>query len=98
MNLYKGNPDAKTHEQLVKTECQEITHLVVKAGQEIPKHAHPWHVVVVIYKGKVNFSNESKSEELIPGKIITLEPNETHGLVAVEDSALMVIKSKLMDA
>ncbi|MDU1214166.1 MAG: cupin, partial [Finegoldia magna] len=32
---------------------------------------------------------------IIPGDIITMDPNEIHALKALEDSDLMVIKAKI---
>ena len=49
----------------------------------------------MIYKGNVDFTGENGTQTIEPGTIIRLEPGEDHSLVALEDSDLMVIKSKL---
>ena len=52
-------------------------------------------MVVVIYKGKVDFVGENGNEIIVPGDIITMDPNELHALRAIDDSDLMVIKAKI---
>ena len=82
-------------EHLVDEENLQVTHLQIKKGEEIPSHKSDKSVVVVIYKGKVDFSGENGSEVIIPGDIIVMDPNEMHALQALEDSDLMVIKARI---
>ena len=82
-------------EHLLDEDKLQITHLQIKKGEKVPSHKSDKNVVVVIYKGKVNFTGENKSEIILPGDIITMEPNEMHALEAIEDSDLMVIKAKI---
>jgi len=71
----------------------KFEHLV--EGDEIPSHKSDKSVVVVIYKGKVDFKGENGNQIIIPGDIITMDPNEIHALKALEDSDLMVIKVRI---
>lgn len=80
-------------EHLVDEDNLQITHLQIKKGEEVPSHKSDKNVVVVIYKGKVDFKGENGSQIIIPGDIITMDPNEMHALEAIEDSDLMVIKA-----
>lgn len=82
-------------EHLVDEENLQVTHLQIKKGEEVPSHKSDKSVVVVIYKGKVDFSGENGSEVIIPGDIIVMDPNEMHALNAIEDSDLMVIKARI---
>lgn len=82
-------------EHLVDEENLQVTHLQIKKGEEVPSHKSDKNVVVVIYKGKVNFTGENGKEPIAPGDIITMEPNEMHALEAIEDSDLMVIKARI---
>ncbi len=82
-------------EHLVDEENIQITHLQIKKGEEIPEHKSDKNVVVVIYKGKVEFTGENATDIIVPGDIITMDPNEIHALRALEDSDLMVIKAKI---
>ncbi|KXA31509.1 hypothetical protein HMPREF3229_00340 [Peptoniphilus harei] len=49
-------------------------------------------MVLVIYKGKVDFKEEKGNQIIIPGDIIAMDPNEIYVLKALGDSDLMVIK------
>ena len=82
-------------EHLVDKDNLQITHLQIKKGEEVPSHKSDKNVVVVIYKGKVDFKGENGSEIISPGDIITMDSNEMHALEAIEDSDLMVIKARI---
>lgn len=82
-------------EHLVDEENLQVTHLQIKKGEEIPSHKSDKDAVVVIYKGKVDFSGENGSEIIVPGDIIVMKPEEMHTLTAIEDSDLMVIKARI---
>lgn len=82
-------------EHLVDEDNLQITHLQIKKGEEIPNHKSDKSVVVVIYKGKVDFKEENGNQIIIPGDIITMDPNEIHALKDLEDSDLMVIKVRI---
>lgn len=82
-------------EHLIDEENLQVTHLQIKKGEEVPSHKSDKNVVVVIYKGRVNFSGENDKEIIVPGDIINMEPGEIHALEALEDSDLMVIKAGL---
>lgn len=82
-------------EHLVDEENLQVTHLQIKRGDQIPSHKSDKSVVVVIYKGRVNFEGENESVTIVPGDIITMKPSEMHALKALEDSDLMVIKARI---
>lgn len=52
---------------------------------------------MVPIKGKAIFGDvtEKREEVVVPGDIVQLHPNEHHYLKAIEDTEVMVIKSKL---
>lgn len=82
-------------EHLVDEENLQITHLQIKKGEEVPSHKSDKSVVVVIYKGKVDFTGENETQTIVPSDIIVMKPNEMHALRALEDSDLMVIKARI---
>ena len=82
-------------EHLLDEDKLQITHLQIKKGEEIPSHKSDKNVVVVIYKGKVDFVWENGNDIIVPGDIITMEANELHALKAIDESDLMVIKAKI---
>lgn len=82
-------------EHLLDEDKLQITHLQIKQGEEVPSHKSDKNVVVIIYKGKVDFVGENGNEIIVPGDIISMKPNELHALKAIDDSDLMVIKAKI---
>lgn len=96
MQIYQAK-DGQLAEHLFESDTQTVTHLQIKAGKSVPRHKSPNYVVVVIYKGKVIFSTDDDKVELCPGTIVRMVPDEYHSLQALEDSDLMVVKSKLKE-
>ena len=82
-------------EHLIDEEKLQVTHLQIKRDQEIPSHKSDKNVVVVIYKGKVEFKGENGKTLIVPGDIIAMDPEEMHSLYGIEDSDLMVIKARI---
>lgn len=95
MKVYTGRTDIKLFEHLIDEPNQTVTHLVLKAGQAVPEHKVPQTVIVVPIKGRIDFSNCEESQEIYPGRIVQMIPDEWHALKALEDSELMVVKSTL---
>lgn len=93
MHRYEGKGSTG---HVFESENQVVTNLVIPAGKDIPTHDAPYTVVVVPVKGRIIFSGENFSEEIYPGVIVRMEPNEPHSLHALEDSELMVVKSSLI--
>lgn len=94
MKKYQG---ANKISNIFESKNQIITDLVIPKGKEIPTHHVAYTVVVIPVKGKVIFSGENFEEEIEPGIIVRLQPDEKHKLFALADSEIMVIKSHLAD-
>lgn len=82
-------------EHLIDEDKLQVTHLQIKSGEEIRRHKSDKTVIVVIYKGKVDFTGEDEKDIILPGDIIRMDPNESHSLKATEDSDLLVIKAAI---
>ena len=86
---------AKAH-HVYETDKQVVTHLNIKAGEDVPTHTSPMSVIVVIYEGEVEFTEANNVFNIKPGDIVQMDPNVEHSLKAIADSKLMVIKSELL--
>jgi quercetin dioxygenase-like cupin family protein len=97
MQFIKTDANVDLAENIVETASQTVTHLVIPAGKTVPKHHVPYDVIVVPIKGKVVFGDvdHGHHEALVPGDIVKMAPGEWHDLKAVDDTEVMVIKSKL---
>ena len=85
---------ARAH-NIYETDFQVVTHLNIKANEEIPSHKSTMNVIVVIYEGEVEFTENEDTYNIKPGDIVQMNPNTPHSLKAISDSKLMVIKSDL---
>ena len=75
---------------LVKTKVIEVIRLVLPAGKEIPTHKAPNEITVQCLEGRVAFTTEGKTQELISGQLLYLAAGEPHAVLAVEGSSLLV--------
>lgn len=85
---------ARAH-NIYETDSQVVTHLNIRANEEIPSHKSTMNVIVVIYEGEVEFTENEDTYNINPGDIVQMNPNTPHSLKAISDSKLMVIKSDL---
>lgn len=85
---------ARAH-NIYETDSQVVTHLNISANEEIPSHKSTTNVIVVIYEGEVEFTENEDTYNINPGDIVQMNPNTPHSLKAISDSKLMVIKSEL---
>ena len=95
MILYQGSTLIHRSEQLFTSAEQEVSRVVLKAGDGLARHQVNKTVVVVPIRGKIHFFGEDHDAILTPGSIVRMLPNEPHHLDAIEDSEFMVIKSAL---
>jgi len=75
---------------LAKTADLELIRLVLPAGKEIPTHKAPGEITVQCLEGRVAFTAESTTHELIAGQLLYLAAGEPHAVKGIEDSSLLV--------
>ncbi|MFO3664709.1 cupin domain-containing protein [Anaerococcus sp. ENR0831] len=85
---------ARAH-NIYESDSQVVTHLNISANEKIPSHKSTMNVIVVIYEGEVEFTENEDTYNIKPGDIVQMNPNTPHSLKAIIDSKLMVIKSDL---
>ncbi|MGT2846696.1 AraC family ligand binding domain-containing protein [Streptococcus massiliensis] len=95
MKFYTIDKQADFAETPVQETGRIIHHLHLAAGKEVPEHSADALVTVICLQGKVDFNCQGETVQLVPGSFLTMEPNELHSLVGLEDSHLYVIKQLL---
>ena len=75
---------------LVKTDDLELIRLVLPAGKEIPMHQAHGEITVQCLEGRISFTADSKTQELMPGQLLYLRTGEPHALKAIENSSVLV--------
>lgn len=72
----------------------DLLNVQLRAGEEIPAHSAKNTVIIIVRKGDVVFNVEGEDVQLTSEDVLLLEPNEIHGLKAVTDVDIIVIKIK----
>ena len=85
-------PDLATSKTatLVKTDDLELIRLVVPAGKEIATHKAPGPITVQCLEGRVAFTAQGKTQELVAGQLLYLPAEQPHALKGIESSSLLV--------
>jgi quercetin dioxygenase-like cupin family protein len=81
--------DAKTT-TLLKTPNVEVVRLVMQADKEISEHEAPGEIIVQCLEGKVVFSALGKTQQLEPGQLMYLAPEEPHSVKCIEDASFLL--------
>jgi quercetin dioxygenase-like cupin family protein len=74
---------------LVKTKAFEAVQLVLRAGDQIARHAVPGHATIQCIEGSAILETDRRIE-LSAGDWLYLERGEEHSISAVEDGSLLV--------
>jgi quercetin dioxygenase-like cupin family protein len=75
---------------VVKTDSMRIVHLLVPAGQTIPKYEAQGEIVIHCLEGRVAVSAQGQVYDLSHGELLYLLVNEPFSVKAKEDVSLLV--------
>ena len=81
--------DTKTT-TLLKTNSLEVLRLVMPAGKKIAEHKATGEITVQCLEGRIQFTSQGKSKELVAGDLLYLRAAEPHAVEAIEDSSVLV--------
>lgn len=90
--LYKLEEKNKHLSNVFTEKNISVMNLQLKANEEIAPHNGNYDVLVIVRKGQVRFDIEGEDVLLTHFDVLYMEPMEMHGLVAVEDTDLIVVK------
>jgi quercetin dioxygenase-like cupin family protein len=76
---------------LVRYPNLQITLRTMKANTQIPEHSAPGRACIYAMRGHIRMHADGKLFDLPQGKSLILDPNVTHDVQAVEESAFLVI-------
>jgi len=79
----------KMRRQAVHTQRLTLARLEMKAGCAVPVHSHENEQVSMVLSGRLRFLLGNGPEEVGPGQVIRLAPNEPHGVEVLEDSIVL---------
>ena len=91
------NADKRTRELQPDVEHTVLSHhkhlmlceVSLAQGVTFPAHAHPHVQIVYIVSGSVTFTRDGETFDLEAGESCLIEPNQTHSLIAKEDTLVI---------
>lgn len=75
---------------LFKSVDLEVMRLVVPAGSSLPPHSVPGEITVQCIEGAIDITADGHSHVLQAGQLMYLAGGVTHGVVALQDSSVLV--------
>lgn len=78
--------------RVLKEDKFDCIHMHLKKGENISTHHAKTDVVIIVRTGKVEFDVEGEKVTLTNEDILYLEPYEKHGLQAIEETDLILMK------
>ncbi|MGM0896344.1 MAG: AraC family ligand binding domain-containing protein [Bacillota bacterium] len=85
---------AKKSAAVLQTANAKVMNIQLRKGEAIPEHHADAEVVIVVRKGRVQFTSEGQTIEATPENVLHLAPMENHQLLATENSDLLVFQIK----
>jgi len=85
------SPDRPVSKLLYDSDAMRVVLFGLLPGQEIPPHTAPSRVVLHMVEGKGAFLAGSGEQPANAGALLITEPNEPHGLKAVEKTVLLAV-------
>lgn len=83
-----------SHDHVAKTVLHHrdlrMVLMVMKAGARIPRHHAKGSMTIQALDGRAVVTLLDSSFDLGPGKVLAIEPDLTHAVVAIEDTALIL--------
>lgn len=86
-----------THCRIIKEDAKfRVYDYTAKAGDKIPMHSHPPHVVYVLEGGKTKFTMEDGSVKIVdlkPGDAL-INPKTVHAVEHMTDVHVIIVEDK----
>ena len=90
-NTYTERPiskEATTSRVLVNNDVLRHVMFTMDAGQVLTEHTSTRAVIINILEGRFRFTINGKDNEVVPGDVIYLAPNDPHAVEALEPSRM----------
>ncbi|MBA4536962.1 cupin domain-containing protein [Bacillus aquiflavi] len=84
--------EPKNMQKLLSFNENQLIQIQLLAGKEISTHKAGTDALIIVRKGKVQFTVEGKEIVITNHDILYLEPDENHSIIALEDTELLLVK------
>lgn len=78
--------------QIGQYAATRVMQLQLKAGSEMPSHAAPERVLVIVLSGEGHFDFSGEIVPLHERQVLHMAPGEPHGVVAKTDMELLLVR------
>ena len=85
LDFHENKPVLKI---LMETRSSKEIRIVFKKGVELKEHKTNSPILVQVFEGSISFSVENEVLSLNKGEMVSLEPNISHSLKALEESVV----------
>jgi len=68
-----------------------VQRVSMRRGTKLDPHRHPEKVMLIVYEGVLSIKIESSKRIVYAGDIITINPEATHSIQAVNDVKMIVL-------
>jgi quercetin dioxygenase-like cupin family protein len=79
--------------RLITGKHVEVGWLSFKAGEGANEHTHPHEQIIVALSGRVRFTLDGETREVVRGQAVHIPPNVPHSSVVLEDADAISCKS-----
>lgn len=83
---------AKKSAPVLQLDNAKVMNIQLRKGESIPEHHAKAEVVIVVRRGRVEFTVQGEKAVASPENVLHLSPLENHQLTAQEDSDLLVFQ------
>ncbi len=94
MKVHSLDPNILIGGVIAEDDDQQIVHLNLQKGNEVPPYEKDAIVTLVVLSGRAKISTDTDTE-VIASQVIRLEPNEKHTIMALEDNTVIVAIKQL---
>jgi quercetin dioxygenase-like cupin family protein len=84
------NPHGHVAKTVVHDRDLRVVLMILARGTTLPRHHAKGSLAIQVLDGRVVIGMLDSSFDLGPGQLLVVAPEIAHGLVAIEDSALML--------
>ncbi|MCI6272669.1 MAG: hypothetical protein MR601_06980 [Erysipelotrichaceae bacterium] len=74
-----------------KNENDEVVHLSLKKGNEVPEYSNNSVIILFLIDGKIQLNTDEKTI-LYKNEMVRLTKNVKHSIIALEDSQILAVK------
>ena len=87
---YAGQLDKQVTHSVFKSKQIEVLRLIMPMGKVIAEHKAPGEITVQCLEGRIAFTADGKTQELVTGNLLYLTAGVPHSLKSIESASVLV--------